>query len=80
MKKKFGDIVMREGFSFLTLCQYWQKIEQTSKRLEKIMYLFKLFLHIHIKYSQDLPRLLLLSQNIIREPWEPGPSALNMGE
>lgn len=70
----------RLGFPFLTACKYWQRIEQTTKRLEKLEYLAKLFIRLRLECEGDMADLLLLAQNIIRVPWSEKPSVLNVGE
>lgn len=37
-------------------------------------------IRVDLEYPNDLKPLLLLLQNVIREPWEDGPSVLNVGE
>lgn len=59
-KKQASEAPPRVGFSFLYACKYWAKIEGTSKRLEKLEWLAKLYLRISIEYEDDLPNLLML--------------------
>lgn len=77
--KQAGKTAPRPGFSFLTVARYWQKIEGTSKRLEKIEYLAKMLIRMDIECPSDIPNILLLIQNIIAEPWT-GSSVMNIGE
>lgn len=39
-----------------------------------------MMIRVDLEYPNDLKPLLLLLQNVIREPWEDGPSVLNVGE
>ena len=78
-QKQSGLASARPGFSFLTISRYWQKIEGTTKRLEKIEYLAKMLIRMDIECPSDIPNILLLIQNIIAEPWT-GQSVMNIGE
>ena len=48
-QKQSGAAAPRPGFSFLTVARYWQKIEGTTKRLEKIEYLAKMLIRMDIE-------------------------------
>ncbi|CAL6041306.1 DNA_ligase [Hexamita inflata] len=65
--------------SFNEICEYWQKIEDTTKRLEKLEYLSKLMIRMNVEFPEDIEPLLLLISNQIREPWL-GQSVMNIGE
>ncbi|CAL6039477.1 DNA_ligase [Hexamita inflata] len=70
---------IRVGFPFTVVCKYWQKIEDTTKRLEKLEYLSKLMIRMNVEFPEDIEPLLLLISNQIREPWL-GQSVMNIGE
>ena len=60
IQKQLGPSAPRPGFSFLTVARYWQKIEATSKRLEKLEYLAKMLIRMDIECPSDIPNILLL--------------------
>lgn len=70
----------KPGFLFSRVCNYWRKIESTTKRLEKGNLLVTLLLHIYFTYPEDLVPAVLLTINQIREPWSAEPSVLNFAE
>ncbi len=70
--KTNSTIISRDGFSFNIVASYFEKIESTTKRLQKNEYLSKLVIQMSIKYPDDIPNLFLLLSNQVREPWQEG--------
>lgn len=50
----------RKGFPFEITARYFEKIEATTKRLEKNEYLSKMLIRMSIIYPEDIANILLL--------------------
>ncbi|TNJ26473.1 DNA ligase (ATP) [Giardia muris] len=70
----------RPSLPFGTLSKYWEKIEQTSKRLEKLRLLTGLLLEVYLTFPDDLLTTILLTTNQLREPWSELPKILTFAD
>lgn len=65
---------------FGILSKYWEKIEQTPKRLEKMRLLSGLLLEVYFTFPDDLLTSILLTTNQLREPWSELPKILTFAD